>query len=90
MKFFDLHVEHDVEHSAMLDETMIRLAITDEDRQRIRKGTLASLAERQALWAAMERRMVGVDAGDPPATSDRSLLDVTKNYRNVPDMFWPA
>ena len=90
MKFFDLHVEHDVEHSAMLDQTMIRLAITDEDRARIRRGTLASLEERKNLWSAMERRMVGAEEGDPPAASDRTLLDITRGYKNVPDTFWPS
>ena len=90
MKFFSLHVEHDVEHSAMLDQAMIRLALTDEDRDRIRRGTLASLEARKNLWAAMERRMVGIENGDPPPTSGRTLLDVTRGYKNVPDMFWPA
>ncbi|HTL36874.1 MAG TPA: iron-containing redox enzyme family protein [Kofleriaceae bacterium] len=90
MKFFSLHVEHDVEHSAMLDQTMIRLALTDEDRAHLRRGALTSLDCRKRLWDAMERRMVGIDAGDPPPASDRSLLDVTRGYKNVPDFFWPA
>ncbi|MBA3502670.1 MAG: iron-containing redox enzyme family protein [Myxococcota bacterium] len=90
MKFFSLHVDHDVEHSAMLDQAMVRLALTDDDREQIRRGTLASLEARKNLWAAMERRMVGIDNGDPPATSERSLVDVTRDYKNVPDHFWPA
>ncbi len=90
IQFFSLHVDHDVEHSAMLDDAMIRVATTDQDRAKIREGTLKSLEARKNLWTAMEKRMVGIDAGDPPPASDRSLLDMTKGYRNVPDMFWPA
>lgn len=90
IEFFILHVDHDVEHSQMLEDTMARLATTDEDRAQITRGTLASLACRDALWTAMERRMVGIDKGEPPPTTERTLLDVTKSYKNVPDTFWPA
>lgn len=90
MKFFSLHVDHDVEHSAMLDQTMIRLATTDEDRERIRKGTLASLDARLALWNAMERRMLAIESGEPAPATERSLTDLTRGYKNVPDTFWPA
>jgi pyrroloquinoline quinone (PQQ) biosynthesis protein C len=90
MKFFSLHVDHDVEHSAMLEQAMVRLALTDEDRALIRKGTMASLDARKSLWAAMERRMISIDAGDPAPVTERSLLDVTRDYKNVPDHFWPA
>jgi len=90
IEFFSLHVDHDVEHSQMLEDTMIRLATNDEERAHIRRGTLASLKRRDELWNAMERRMVGIEAGTEPPTTDRVLLDVTKNYKNVPDGFWPA
>ena len=89
-EFFSLHVEHDVEHSHMLEDSMVHLAKTDADRALIRKGTLASLHCRNELWSAMERRMVAIDKGETPPTSNRTLLDVTKHYKNVPDAFWPA
>jgi pyrroloquinoline quinone (PQQ) biosynthesis protein C len=89
-EFFVLHVEHDVEHSHMLEEAMARLAKTDGDRALIRRGALESLAIRNQLWSAMERRIVGIDRGDPPPTTTRTLKDLTQNYKNVPDAFWPA
>lgn len=90
LEFFSLHVAHDVEHSHMLEATMLRLATTDADRALIRRGALASLACRVELWSAMQRRMLGIEAGDPPPTTERTLLDVTRAYKNVPDAFWPA
>ena len=90
IEFFSLHVDHDVEHSSMLEDAMIRLAKTDEDREQIRRGTLASLACRADLWSAMQRRMVAIDSGTEAPTSNRNLIDLTKTYKNVPDTFWPA
>ena len=90
MEFFSLHVDHDVEHSAMLEEAMIRLAVTDDDRALIRRGTLASLECRANLWAGMQQRMVAIDKGEQAAATTRSLLDLTKSYKNVPSTFWPA
>ncbi|MBA3455609.1 MAG: iron-containing redox enzyme family protein [Deltaproteobacteria bacterium] len=90
IEFFSLHVDHDVEHSAMLEDTMIRLATTDEDRAMIRRGALASLEARANLWASMERRMIGIENGDVPATSGQALTALTKQYKNVPDTFWPS
>lgn len=90
IEFFTLHVAHDVEHSEMLEQTMVRLAVTAEDRELIRKGTLASLACRAELWSGMQKRMLAVEAGEDCPTTGRSLLDMTKGYKNVPDTFWPA
>jgi len=90
IEFFSLHVDHDVEHSAMLEESMVQLATTDADRAQIRKGTLASLACRAQLWAAMQERMLAVEDGKDAPTSGLTLLDVTRHYKNVPDAFWPA
>ncbi|MDB4961843.1 MAG: hypothetical protein JWP01_1842 [Myxococcales bacterium] len=89
-EFFSLHVDHDVEHSKMLEDTMIKMAISDEDRAMIRKGALASLQARADLWASMERRMIGIENGDVPPTSKQTLLDMTKQFKNVPDAFWPS
>jgi pyrroloquinoline quinone (PQQ) biosynthesis protein C len=90
-EFFVLHVAHDVEHSAMLEDTMVRLALSPADCDLIRRGTLASLACRANLWAAMHRRMVAIDDGTPaPPTTERSLVDLTTAYQNVPSTFWPA
>ena len=41
IEFFSLHVDHDVLHSQMLEDAMIRLAVTDADCELIRKGTMA-------------------------------------------------
>lgn len=90
IEFFTLHVEHDVEHSHMLEEAMIRLATTDEDRAQIRRGTLASLACRSELWSGMQQRMIALDKGDDAPTTGRTLTDLTKGYKNVPNTFWPA
>jgi pyrroloquinoline quinone (PQQ) biosynthesis protein C len=89
-EFFSLHVDHDVEHSHMLEDAMIRLARDDEDRARIRKGAFASLACRNELWSAMERRMLALENQQQAPTTTRTLLDVTASYKNVPDHFWPA
>lgn len=90
IEFFTLHVEHDVEHSAMLEDSMIRLATTDADRELIRKGTLASLKCRDELWTAMQQRMVAIDKGETPPSTRSTLFDLTKSYKNVPGTFWPA
>ena len=90
IEFFTLHVDHDVEHSKMLEDAMIRVAVTDQDRAQIRQGTLASLASRAELWAAMEKRMIGVDSGEQVPATQRNLVDMTKQYKNVPDTFWPS
>lgn len=89
-RFFSLHVEHDVEHSEMLVEAMKHLASSEKDWEDIRRGTLASLDARAKLWTAMENRMLAIDKGEaPPPCDSRTLRDMTKDYRNVPDVFWP-
>ncbi|CAN5483745.1 iron-containing redox enzyme family protein [soil metagenome] len=90
IEFFTLHVEHDVEHSHMLEESMTRLAIHDRDREDIRRGAMASLACRADLWAAMQRRMIAVEEGQPSPTTDRTLLDLTRGYKHVSQTYWPA
>ena len=90
IEFFSLHVDHDVEHSAMLDQAMIRVATTDEQCAHIRRGTLASLEARARLWSAMERRMVAIDSGEALPPTSRTLLEMTRGYKNVPETFWPA
>jgi pyrroloquinoline quinone (PQQ) biosynthesis protein C len=90
IEFFSLHVDHDVEHSKMLEDTMIRLALTDDDRAQIRRGTMKSLEARANLWSGMEKLMVAVDKNEAPALTNRTLLDLTKGYKNVPDAFWPS
>ncbi|MDB4959316.1 MAG: hypothetical protein JWO36_6885 [Myxococcales bacterium] len=89
-EFFSLHVDHDVEHSHMLEDAMMRQATTDEARANIRRGALSSLATRHELWSGMQRRMTAIEKGEPAPTSGRVLLDLTKNYKHVPDAFWPA
>jgi pyrroloquinoline-quinone synthase len=90
IEFFDLHVEHDVEHSEMLEQTMIKLATTAADCELIRRGTMASLACRAELWAGMQRRMLAVEEGKVAPATAHTLVDLTKRYKNVPDTFWPA
>lgn len=89
-EFFTLHVAHDVEHSKMLEETMVQLATTDTDRELIRRGTMASLAERVALWSAMEKRMLAAEEGKVAPTTTTTLRDLTRGYKNVPETFWTA
>jgi pyrroloquinoline quinone (PQQ) biosynthesis protein C len=90
IEFFALHVDHDVEHSSMLEDAMVKLAQTDADREQIRRGTMASLAARAALWTGMERRMVAVEEDGAAPATNKTLVDLTRAYRNVPDTFWPA
>jgi pyrroloquinoline quinone (PQQ) biosynthesis protein C len=90
IEFFTLHVDHDVEHSAMLEDSMMQLAHADAERAQIRQGTLASLACRDRLWTAMQRRMQAVERGEKVPTTSRSLIDVAKEYKNVPTTFWPT
>lgn len=90
IEFFTLHVDHDVEHSQMLEEAMIRLATTDADRELIRKGTMMSLQCRADLWSGMQKRMLAVDNGEPLPPAGPTCADLTKNYKNVPATFWPA
>jgi pyrroloquinoline quinone (PQQ) biosynthesis protein C len=90
IEFFDLHVDHDVEHSQMLEECMMRLAISDADRELIRRGTLASLACRDQIWTAFQRRMLAVENSEGCPSTHQTLVDLTKSYKNVPETFWPA
>lgn len=90
IEFFILHVEHDVEHASMLDDSIAMFATSEETQAAIRRGAMASLAARDRLWSAMERRMVGIEEGAEPETTDTTVVDLTRNYKNVPETFWPA
>lgn len=90
IEFFSLHVDHDVLHSQMLEEAMIRLAVTEADCELIRKGTMASLACRAELWSGMQRRMLAVENGEPLPPAGVTCTELTKGYKNVPATFWPA
>jgi len=90
IEFFSLHVDHDVEHSAMLEDAMAKLATSEADFEQIRRGTMASLDCRKALWDAMQRRMISIDTNEPPPPAATPLVEITKRYRNVPSTFWPA
>jgi pyrroloquinoline quinone (PQQ) biosynthesis protein C len=89
-EFFSLHVDHDEEHAAMLDEAVAMLARTEETQKQVRDGTLASLEKRYALWSAMERRMTAIDEGAPPPPTAATLVEITRDYKHVPDAFWPV
>lgn len=90
IKFFSLHVEHDVEHATMLDESIEMFATTEEAQAAIRRGAMASLEARDRLWSAMERRMVGIEEGEEPGTTETTVAELTKDYKHVPETFWPA
>lgn len=90
IEFFILHVEHDVEHAAMLDESIASFATTEEAQAAIRRGAMGSLETRARLWSAMERRMIGIDEGAEPETTETTVVDLARGYKHVPGTFWPA
>jgi hypothetical protein len=34
--------------------------------------------------------MLAIESGEKPPTSTKTLVDMTKSYKNVPNTFWPA
>lgn len=90
IEFFILHVEHDVEHASMLDDSIASFATTEQAQALIRRGAMASLETRDRLWSAMERRMIGIDDGAEPAATDTNVIELTKGYKHVPETFWPS
>ena len=56
--YFTLHVEQDDDHGSWLEEALERYATGDEARAQIRRGALASLAARYAVWEGVQREVV--------------------------------
>jgi pyrroloquinoline quinone (PQQ) biosynthesis protein C len=90
IEFFILHVEHDVEHASMLDDSIASFATTAVAQAAVRRGAMTSLETRDRLWSAMERRMIGIDEGVEPPTTETTVVDLAGGYKHVPETFWPA
>ena len=90
IEFFILHVEHDVEHASMLEDSIAQFATTEKAQAAIRRGAMGSLETRDRLWTAMERRMIGIEEGAEPETTGITVAELTRGYKHVPETFWPA
>ena len=66
LEYFQLHIDLDVEHGKALEESMLRWATTDGNREDIRRGARRSLEARAAFWSALSEQLL---PDRPPASA---------------------
>jgi len=57
LEYFQLHINLDVEHGKMLQESLLRWATTEENQAKIRQGARRSLEARATFWSALEEQL---------------------------------
>ena len=57
LEYFQLHINLDVEHGRVLQESLLRWATTEENEDTIRRGARRSLEARAAFWSALEEQL---------------------------------
>jgi len=57
LEYFQLHINLDVEHGQLLQESLLRWAATKENQDTIRRGAQRSLEARAAFWSALEEEL---------------------------------
>ena len=57
LEYFQLHINLDVEHGQLLQESLLRWAATKENQDTIRRGAQRSLETRAAFWSALEEEL---------------------------------
>ncbi len=57
LEYFQLHINLDVEHGRVLQESLLRWATTKENQDTIRRGARRSLEARAAFWSALEEEL---------------------------------
>ncbi len=53
LEYFELHINLDVEHGKVLQESLLRWATTEENQAKIRQGARRSLEARATFWSAL-------------------------------------
>lgn len=70
LEYFHLHIDLDIEHGNLLEESLRRWAIQEEHREEIRRGARCSLDARAAFWGALgEQLFPELAPGASPPTS---------------------
>ena len=57
LEYFRLHINLDVEHGKVLQESLLRWATTEENQDNIRRGARRSLEARAAFWSALGEQL---------------------------------
>ena len=57
LEYFQLHINLDVEHGKVLQESLLRWATTEENQEDIRRGARRSLEARAAFWSALGEQL---------------------------------
>ena len=57
LEYFRLHIDLDVEHGKLLQESLLRWATTEESQDNIRRGARRSLEARAAFWSALGEQL---------------------------------
>ena len=57
LEYFQLHINLDVEHGKVLQESLLRWATTEENQAEIRQGARRSLEARAAFWSALGEQL---------------------------------
>ncbi len=57
LEYFQLHINLDVEHGKLLQESLLRWAMSEENQENIRRGARRSLEARAAFWSALEEQL---------------------------------
>ena len=57
LEYFQLHINLDVEHGRVLQESLLRWATTEENEDTIRRGARRSLEARAGFWSALEEQL---------------------------------
>ncbi len=57
LEYFQLHINLDVEHGKLLQESLLRWATTEENQDNIRRGARRSLEARAAFWSALGEQL---------------------------------
>ena len=57
LEYFQLHINLDVEHGKLLQESLLRWAATEENQENIRRGARRSLEARAAFWSELGEQL---------------------------------
>lgn len=58
LEYFHLHIDKDVEHGRLLEESLLRWAASDEHQREIWRGVQRSLEARAAFWTALQDELL--------------------------------
>jgi pyrroloquinoline quinone (PQQ) biosynthesis protein C len=57
LEYFRLHIDLDIKHGNLLEESLLRWATNEQDQEEIRRGARRSLEARAAFWSALGEQL---------------------------------